>query len=416
MGTDRFGNSFAPSLPYARGTILASTADDYRKLERAYALIRQHGAEHVFVFTGLEHALPMEPEDLKFADDELAPALWGDRLRTLALGHLGGSPERHDVVVTNRLTGATLATFLTLVKPGDTVIGVSASFSHPSVQRAAAHTGARFVDTAGLDQFTRALEGETRPTLVALTRLAVTYELLPADAISTIVKLAHDRGATVYVDDAGGARVAPAIFDHPRTLELGVDLGGTGLDKYGTIGPRFGLLAGEKDLVGKIRATIFEFGLEARPMCYAAVVRTLERYNPRRVQELVAATKQVAAELRLILGAKLHETPTTAQILADDLLEIAMKRGGVMRPTCVPYEAAAAFCMLLLQHHGVLTVHFVGMPPGTANILFKFIPPETLQKFGGAARFAKAVDDVLTRLGEYVSEPAKLSALLFGEA
>src|SRR5207249_10038865 len=116
MGTDRFGNSFAPSLPYARGMILASTADDYRKLERAYALIRQHGAEHVFVFTGLEHALPMEPEDLKFADDELAPALWGDRLRTLALGHLGGSPERHDVVVTNRLTGATLATFLTLVK------------------------------------------------------------------------------------------------------------------------------------------------------------------------------------------------------------------------------------------------------------------------------------------------------------
>ena len=93
-----------------------------------------------------------------------------------------------------------------------------------------------------------------------------------------------------------------------------------------------------------------------------------------------------------------------------------MKRGGVTRPTCVPYEAAAAFCMLLLQHHGVLTVHFVGMPPGTANILFKFIPPETLQKFGGAARFAKAVDDVLTRLGEYVSEPAKLSALLFGEA
>ncbi|PYM17709.1 MAG: hypothetical protein DMD81_08100 [Candidatus Rokuibacteriota bacterium] len=221
MGTDRFGNSFAPSLPYARGTILASTADDYRKLERAYALIRQHGAEHVFVFTGLEHALPMEPEDLKFADDELAPALWGDRLRTLALGHLGGSPERHDVVVTNRLTGATLATFLTLVKPGDTVIGVSASFSHPSVQRAAAHTGARFVDTAGLDQFTRALEGETRPTLVALTRLAVTYELLPADAVSTIVKLAHDRGATVYVDDAGGARVISAAPAWTSTARSG---------------------------------------------------------------------------------------------------------------------------------------------------------------------------------------------------
>src|SRR5262249_16666624 len=157
-------------------------------------------------------------------------------------------------------------------------------------------------------------------------------------------KLSHDRGARVYVDDAGGARVAPAMFDQPRTLELGVDLGGTGLDKYGTIGPRFGLLAGDRDLVGTIRAKIFEFGLEARPMCSAAVVGPLAHYNPRRVQELMAATKQVAAELRSMLGPKLHETPTTAQILADDLLEIAMKRGGVTRPACVPYEAAAAFC------------------------------------------------------------------------
>ena len=54
MKTDRFGNPFAPALPYARGAILASTADDYRKLERAYALIRRHGPENVFVFTGLE--------------------------------------------------------------------------------------------------------------------------------------------------------------------------------------------------------------------------------------------------------------------------------------------------------------------------------------------------------------------------
>ena len=415
MSTDRFGNRFAPALPYARGAILASTADDYRKLERAYAWIRRHGPENVFVFTGLEHALPMEHDDLRFADDELAPALWGEKLTRLALEHLGGSPDRHDVVVSNRLTGATLATFLTLVKPGDTVIGASASFSHPSVQRAAAHTGARFIDTAGLDAFTQAIEREPTVTLVALTRLAVTYELLPVDAIRTIVKLAHDKGATVYVDDAGGARVAPAMFDHPRTLELGVDLGGTGLDKYGTIGPRFGLLAGEKTLVGKIRAKLFEFGLEARPMCYAAVVRTLERYNPRRVQDLVGATKQVAAELRSVLGDRLHETPTTAQILADDLLEIAMQRGGVTRPAIVPYEAAAAFCMLLLRDHGMLTVHFVGMPPGTANILFKFVPPETLERFGGAARFAKAVDDALTKLGQFVGDPAKLRALLFGE-
>src|SRR5215475_1011952 len=105
MSSDRFGNTFAPALSYARGKILA------------------------------------------IADDEIAPAVHLDRLKALALKHFGGSEAFHDVAVFNRLTGATLATFLTLVRPGDVVIGVSSSDSHPSVVRAAGHVGARFIDT-----------------------------------------------------------------------------------------------------------------------------------------------------------------------------------------------------------------------------------------------------------------------------
>src|SRR5512132_1905235 len=143
MDKDRFGNPFAPALSYARGKILSSTEDDFRKLERAWRLIRKHGPENVFIFTGLDHGLPMKPEDLEFADDEIGPAIWFERLQRLALDHLGGTPERHDFAVFNRLTGATLATHLTLVKPGDVEIGASASHSHPSVVRAAAHAGTR---------------------------------------------------------------------------------------------------------------------------------------------------------------------------------------------------------------------------------------------------------------------------------
>ncbi len=416
MSTDRFGNPFAPALSYARGKILSSTEDDYRKLRHAWSLIRMHGPESVYIFTGLEHGLAMTAEEIRFADDEIAPALYADRLKALALGHLGGSEGLHDVAVFNRLTGATLATHLTLVKPGDVEIGVSASHSHPSVVRAAAHAGTRFIDTAGVDAFTRAIEREPRVALVVLTRLAVTYDLMPVDAIRTVVKLAHDKGARVYVDDAGGARVAPAAFDQPRMLELGVDLGATGLDKYGTIGPRLGLLAGEAELVGRIRAKAFEFGLEARQMLYAGVVRTLEQYTHERVRDLIDSTKRVAAELRPIFGARLHETPTTAQLRADDLLEIAMQRAGVKEPPIVPYEAAACFCMLLLQDHRMLTVHFVGMPPGTANILFKFIPPETLERLGGPARFAKNVDAAIDGLASYLKTPARIPSLLFGSA
>jgi L-seryl-tRNA(Ser) seleniumtransferase len=416
MDRDRFGNPFAPALSYARGQILASTEDDFRKLRHAWSIIRRHGPEAIFVFTGLEHGLPMTAEEIRWADDELAPAIYLDRLRALALEHFGGAEEFHDVAVFNRLTGATLATHLALVRPGDVVVGVSASHSHPSVIRAAAHAGARFVDTVGADELARALDREPRVALVVLTRLAVTYELMPVEAIRTVVKLAHDRGARVYVDDAGGARVAPAAFDHPRMLELGADLGATGLDKYGTIGPRFGLLAGDRALVGRIRARGFECGLEARPMLYAAVVRTLEQYRPERVRALIASTTRVAGALRPILGARLHETPTTAQLRADDLMALAMERGSVKEPPVVPYEAAAALCMILLEDHRMLTVHFVGMPPGTADILFKFVPPETLERFGGPEKFARAVDAALTRLGTLLREPERLRALLFGDA
>jgi L-seryl-tRNA(Ser) seleniumtransferase len=414
MGFDRFGNPHAPNLSYARGEILRSTEDDFQKLQRAWSLIRERGPGSTYVFTGLEHSLPLAAEELEFADDEIAPALSFVRLKELALDHLGGSPETDDVAVFNRLTGATIATHLTLVKPGDVVIGVSATHSHPSVVRAAGHVGARFIDTAGPGAFQDAIATERSVALVVLTRLAVTYDLLPLEAIETIVRLAHDKGALMYVDDAGGARVGPAAFGQPRTLELGVDLGATGLDKYGTKGPRFGLLAGRKDLVGRIRVKGFEFGMEARQMLYPAVVRTLEQYDPARVRALIATTKQIGGELRPLLGNRLRETPTTVQIGADDILEIAMERGGLREASVVPYEASAALSMLLLRDYGMLMVHFVGVPPGTADLLIKFVPPETLERFGGARKYADAVNASLTRLSELLREPESIRDLLLG--
>lgn len=420
MDTDRFGNRFALGLPYARGGILTSTEDDFRKLRRAWRVIerriRARGPEAVFNFSGLERSFRLEAEDLRFADDELAPALYLDRLKALALEHLGGSPARHDLVLFNRMTAATLATHLALVKPGDVVVGVSASHSHPSVIRAASHVGAKFVDTQGADSFAEALEREGSVALVVLTRLAVTYELLPLEALRTVVRLAHDKGAPVYVDDAGGARVGPAVFGQPRMLELGVDVGATGLDKYGTSGPRLGLLAGEKNLVATIRARAFEFGLEARPMLYPAAVRSLEQYTPERVRALVESTKQVTAALRSVLGRRLHETPVTAQLLAEDILELAMERAGLAEPPIVPYEATAALAMLLLEDYGIITVHFAGLPPGTSTLLFKFIPPETLARFGGPDAFAKAVDTSLSKLASLIAKPERIRDLLLGDA
>jgi L-seryl-tRNA(Ser) seleniumtransferase len=420
MTTDRFGNAFAPGLPYARGTILRSTEDDFVKLARAHRVIEHRiaarGPESIFNFSGLERGLPLDASELATADDEIAPALAGPRVRALALEHLGGDPRRHDVMLFNRLTAATFATHLALVAPGDTVLGLSPTYTHPTAIRAARQCGARFVETGDVAGLARALEREPRVTLLVLTRLAVTYDLLSLDAARDAVRLAHARGARVYVDDAGGARVGPAVFDQPRTLELGADVGATGLDKYGTVGPRLGLLAGDATLVATIRARAFEFGLEARPMLYPAVVRSLAGYRPERVRELVATTRRVGDALRAVFGERLHVTPVTAQLRADDLLALAMERAGLTSAPIVPIEATAALAMLLLEEHGVVTVHFAGMPPGTSSLLLKFIPPETLERFGGADAFAKAVDTCIDRLAALLRDRDALVALLLGEA
>jgi L-seryl-tRNA(Ser) seleniumtransferase len=420
METDRLGNLLAPGLPYARGTIIRTTQDDLVKLRQAWrhieARLSKDGPEAVFNFTGLERALHVEPADAPYLDDELAPAVYGERVRELALEHLGGAADRHDVMLFNRLTAATVATHLTLVRPGDTVVGMSPTYSHPTVVRAAALAGARFVDTVSLDALAAALDASERVSLVVLTRLAVSYDALPADDLQRAVTLARARGARVYVDDAGGARVGPAVLGQPRMLELGVDVGATGLDKYGTVGPRLGLLAGARDLVADIRARAFELGLEARPMLYPAVLRSLEQYQPARVRALVDATREVGAALRPVLGARLHETPVTAQLRGEDILAVAMERAGVTAPPIVPIEATAALAMLLLRDHGVLTVHFAGMPPGTSAILFKFIPPETLARFGGPPALARAVDAGLDALAGLLGRPAAIRELLLGPA
>jgi hypothetical protein len=63
-----------------------------------------------------------------------------------------------------------------------------------------------------LVRFENPIAAQPSVALVVLMRLAVTYDLLPLEAIQTIVGLARDKGALVYVDDAGGARVGPSLL------------------------------------------------------------------------------------------------------------------------------------------------------------------------------------------------------------
>src|ERR671910_1493747 len=315
------------------------------KLRAAWRIVERRQPEGtLFNFTGLERSLDLGGADSAVLDDDLAPALFGERLTELALEHLGGAPGRDDVFVANRLTAAIVSAMQVLVRPGDTVLGVSARYSHPVVVRAIKLAGGELLDTTGYDEFAAHLERE--PQLVVLTRLAVSYEALGADELEAIVEEVERRGLPLFVDDAGGARVGPAVFAQPRTLELDAVAGATGLDKYGTTGPRLGLLAGRAELVGRIRARAIELGLEARPMLYPAVVHSLEQYRPERVRELVGSTMALADALEARFP-WVARTPVAVKLEGEDVLAEACARAGVESPIAA-YEATAALAMLLL--------------------------------------------------------------------
>jgi L-seryl-tRNA(Ser) seleniumtransferase len=388
-------------LPYERGELLPDTGADLAKLRAAWRVVRaRHESGTLFNFTGLERSLDVDAGELGLLDDDLAPALVGERLTELALDHLGGIAGRDDVFVANRLTAAVVAAMQVLVRPGSTVVGVSPSYTHPAVVRAVRLAGGDFVE-GGSPQ---------RADLVVLTRLAVTYDALELEQIEAVTS----SGVPVFVDDAGGARVGPAVLGQPKTLELDVLAGATGLDKYGTTGPRLGLLAGRAELVARIRARATELGLEARPMLYPAVVRSLEQYRPERVRELVAATNELGDALEARLADVVTRTPVAVKLEAEHILAEAAARAGRQATDCylVPYEATAALAMLLLRDHGVLTVHFAALPPGTSALLLKFIPPGTLARFGGADALARAVDASLDELSKVVGSREALAELL----
>jgi len=416
MAKDCYGNPLTPGLPYARGRILADTADDVAKLRTAWRAIRariaESGASAVHNISGLDRALHCDPEDLFLMDDELAPALHGDQVAALGLEHLGGRAPAHDIALLNRVTAGIVAVMLVGAEAGDGVAGLSARYSHPCIQRAARRAGASFTDTTTLEAFAALFEASHPPRVAAITRLTVTYEVLPAEVVRQAVAIAQAAGALVLLDDAGGARVGPAVFDQPRSLELGVDVAVTGLDKYGTIGPRLDQLGGKTALVGRIRALAFELGLEARPMLYPAVVRSLEAYDPERVRAMAQATAAVGDALARRLGNRVFRTAVSIQVPGEDVLGIALERAGIGETPIVPYEATAALAMLLLRDHGMMTVHFAGLPPGTDALLLKFLPLEAIERLGGPEGVARRIDDSLDTLAALLSTPAALRALL----
>src|SRR5215211_8615453 len=163
-------------LPYERGAMLRGTEDDFAKLQVAWRVVAARHAEgSLYDFTGLVRSM-LAGSDGEPLDDELAPAVHWDLLRSLALEHLGGDPDRDDVFVANRATAAIFAAIQVLAPRGGRVVGVSAGYSHPAVARAVRWAGGELDDGGDIDG----------ANAVVLTRLAVTYDALSLDEVEAV--------------------------------------------------------------------------------------------------------------------------------------------------------------------------------------------------------------------------------------
>jgi L-seryl-tRNA(Ser) seleniumtransferase len=422
---DRFGNPVAEGLPYARGDLIRDTPDDLNKVKRAEMLARKRleMGLPVYNFTGLERNMTqlINSEQISQLDDCWAPAVNGPRIMELGLQHLGGTPDKHSTAVISRQTAAIHCSMMVLLEPGDLVVGVSPTYTHPCVIRAVKLAGGNFVEGTGYDEFAELMKKHAKEVkTVVVTRLAVSYDILDEDSMQKICKLARDSGCKIFIDDAGGGRVGPAFYSQSKMLEYDPDLGSTGLDKYGTLGPRVGLLGGKKDLVAQVWGKAIEFGCECRQMLYPAIQQTLEQYDESLVTKLVETTMEVGSELSKLLDTPSKTTVLNngliAQLKGEDLMELMLARAGLPLEgnshRIVPFEATAMLAVALMERHGIYSVNLAAIPSGTTSLMIKFVPEKVLNKFGGAPTFAAAVDDCITHVSTLLTEPQKMLHLL----
>ena len=172
----------------------------------------------------------------------------------------------------NRVTSAMLAIMLGTLRREDHVLSlVSKGRSHPSVEQAVELVGASFHEVQGMDDLEKAI-AERPWKMLVITPLTPSKYHIPEADVSRAIALAKERDVIVFVDDAH-MMSRSVFYEEPVTFGLGdVDISVWSLDKH-VPGPRGAAIVGRKELMDKISAQAFQFGLEAQSGHYVAMVR-----------------------------------------------------------------------------------------------------------------------------------------------
>ena len=327
---------------YRYGTILAGPVEEAKKSEQGRRMVRERiltmGKHSIYNMTGLVRTFPLDPEDLPALENQFTfYAYFLGEAEKLAIKHMGGDPSHHGAVICNRVTSSMLAIMLALIERGDRVLSVvGKGRSHPSVQQAVELVGATFQEVSGMDTLEEAISHGPWKMLV-ITPLTPSKYHLPASDVRRAITMAKEADMLVFADDAH--MISRSVFyQEPRTFELGdIDVGVWSTDKH-VPGPRGAAVVARKDLMDKIRAQAFQFGLEAQSGHYVAMLRGIEALDTRPIEEASLLARDAFDRFQRRYGERVYQAGPGVAFSADDYAEVVLERAKVDVNHLVPGE------------------------------------------------------------------------------
>ena len=400
---------------YARGDILSSLEAEAKKSTQGRRMVRERvlalGRDSIYNLTGLVRAFPLDSEDLPSLENQFTfYTHFLGRAEELALKYTGANAPDFSAVMCNRVTSAMLAVMLGTLQRDDRVLSlVPKGRSHPSVQQAVELVGAAFREVQGMAAMEQALEAGTW-TMLVITPLTPSKYHLPAVDVRRAVALAKEHDVMVCIDDAH-MMSRHIFYEEPVTFELGdVDLSVWSLDKH-VPGPRGAAIVGKKELMDRVSAQAFQFGLEAQSGHYVAMVRGMEAFDPAPVRAAGALAKELYQRFVPKFGDRVYQAGPGVAWSADDFAEVVFERARSRDTSLVSSEISVAGCFLLLKHHGAITIPITGYP-GAAPTFRLMMHPDGGRL--GVDRLEDALEDTIDRTAGLLQRPEEVRELLLG--
>lgn len=401
---------------YERGTILANAEDEARKSTHGRRMIRERvkaqGKDSIYNLTGLVRTFPLSPGDLDAVENQFTfYTHYLGQAEELAIQYTGADAETCEAVMCNRVTSSMLAIMLGTLAPGDRVLSlVPQGRSHPSVQQAVELVGATFHEVQGMAAFDQAMnQGAWK--MLAITPLTPSKYHIPAADVSEAIARAKQVGMLVFIDDAH-MMSRSVFFDEPVTFRLGeVDVAVWSLDKH-VPGPRGAAVVGRRELMKRISAKAFQFGLESQSGHYVAIVRGMEAFDPEPIRQAGQLARELFRRFEPKFGRRLYQAAAGVALSAGDFAEVVFERAGTSDTPLVASEISNVGCFLLFRDYGAITIPITGYP-GAAPTFRLMMHPDG-GRFG-LDRLEAAIEACIERTGELLNQPEAVRHLLLGD-